>query len=64
MRDDTLWKVFLRYDVDGGAGNCLKALRSGEGGRTNSRDKYRGTSLIRNTPLLGPYIRTRVVWWS
>jgi len=27
---------------------------------------YRGTSLIRNTPLLGPYSRTipRVVWWS
>ena len=27
---------------------------------------YRGTSLIRNTPLLGPYGRTlpRVLWWS
>ena len=27
---------------------------------------YRGTSLIRNTPLLGPYSRTvpRVLWWS
>jgi len=27
---------------------------------------YRVTSLIRNTPLLGPYSRTipRVVWWS
>ena len=27
---------------------------------------YRGTSLIRNTPLLGPYSRTmhRVMWWS
>ena len=26
----------------------------------------RGTALIRNTPLLGPYIRTipRVLWWS
>ena len=28
--------------------------------------EYRGTSLIRNTPLLGPYSGpiTRVVWWS
>jgi hypothetical protein len=28
--------------------------------------RYRGTSLIRNTPLLGPYSRTlpRVIWWS
>ena len=27
---------------------------------------YRGTSLIINTPLLGPYSRTipRVLWWS
>ena len=27
---------------------------------------YRSTSLIRNTPLLGPYSRTmpRVLWWS
>jgi len=27
---------------------------------------YRGTSLIRNTPLLGPYSRTipKVIWWS
>ena len=27
---------------------------------------YRGTSLIRNTPLLGPYsgIIPRVLWWS
>ena len=27
---------------------------------------YRGTSLIRNTPRLGPYSRTipRVIWWS
>ena len=27
---------------------------------------YRGTSLIRNTPLLGPYRRSipRVLWWS
>ena len=27
---------------------------------------YRGTSLIRNAPLLGPYSRTipRVAWWS
>jgi len=28
---------------------------------------YRGTSLIRNTPLLGPYRRTiipRVLWWT
>ena len=30
------------------------------------RSMYRGTSLIRNTPLLGPYRRTipRVLWWS
>jgi len=28
--------------------------------------RYRGTPLIRNTPLLGPYRRTipRVLWWS
>ena len=28
--------------------------------------KYRGTSLIRNTSLLGPYSRTipRLSWWS
>ena len=27
---------------------------------------YRGTSLIRNIPILGPYSRTspRVLWWS
>ena len=27
---------------------------------------YRGTSLIRITPLIGPYSRTipRVLWWS
>ena len=27
---------------------------------------YRGTSLVNNTPLLGPYSRTipRVLWWS
>ena len=27
---------------------------------------YRGTSLIRNNPTLGPYSRTipRVLWWS
>ena len=30
------------------------------------RPRYRGTSLIRNTPLPGPYSRTipRVIWWS
>ena len=29
-------------------------------------DTYRGTSLIRNSPLLGPYSRTkpRALWWS
>jgi hypothetical protein len=29
-------------------------------------DSYGGTSLMRNTPLLGPYSRTipRVLWWS
>ena len=28
-------------------------------------ERYRGTSLIRNNPLLGPYIRTmpRALWW-
>ena len=28
--------------------------------------RYRGTSLIRNSPLLGPYSRNipRVIWWS
>ena len=28
-------------------------------------DGYRGVSLIRNTPLLGPYSKTvpRVLWW-
>ena len=37
----------------------------GEGFQTLNA-QYRGTSLIRNTPLLGPYSRTipRVVWWS
>ena len=31
-----------------------------------SRGGYRGTSLIRNVLLLGPYSRTipRVLWWS
>ena len=30
------------------------------------RSSIRGSSLIRNTPLLGPYSRTipRVIWWS
>ena len=29
-------------------------------------NRYRGTSLIRNAPLIGPYSRTisRVLWWS
>jgi len=26
--------------------------------------EYRGTSLIRNPPLLGPYRLSRVLWWS
>jgi len=31
----------------------------------HAEQAYRGTSLIRNTPLLGPYSRTipRVLWW-
>ena len=31
-----------------------------------TQELNRGTSLIRNTPLLGPYSRTmpRVLWWS
>jgi len=30
------------------------------------RNLYMGTSLIRNTPHLGPYSRTipRILWWS
>jgi len=34
--------------------------------RVRTRVVYRGTSLIRNTPLLGPYRSTipRVLWWS
>jgi len=30
------------------------------------RTAYRGTSLIKNNPLLGPYSRTmnRALWWS
>ena len=37
-----------------------------EGGKLDDSVPYRGTSLIRNTPLLEPYSRTipRVVWWS
>ena len=33
---------------------------------TLNRKPYRGTSLMRTPPLLGPYSRTipRVVWWS
>jgi hypothetical protein len=40
---------------------CLGFVTSGFGFRG-----YTGTSLIRNTPLLGPYSRTlpRVLWWS
>jgi len=35
-------------------------------GTSPSGPRYRGTSLISNTPLLGPYGRTipRVLWWS
>jgi len=34
--------------------------------RKGQETGYRGISLIRNTPLLGPYSRTipRVLWWS
>ena len=40
----------------------VKCLRFRDSGAT----VYRGTSLIRNTPPLGPYSRiiTRVIWWS
>ena len=33
--------------------------------RDESPPTYRGTSLIRNSPLLGPYRRTvsRALWW-
>ena len=35
-------------------------------GRVEHENNYRGTSLIRNNRLLGPYRRTmpRVLWWS
>ena len=34
--------------------------------KSESDLKYRGTSLIRDTPILGPYCRTipRFLWWS
>ena len=32
--------------------------RGGEGSESGGAEDYRGTSLIRNTPLLGPYSRT------
>ena len=33
--------------------------------RGGVKSQYRGTSLIRNNPLLGPYSRTmfRAIWW-
>jgi len=41
--------------------------RTGGGGLGGGpvASRYRGTSFIRNNPLLGPYIRTmsRAVWW-
>ena len=35
-------------------------------GMLNNAMRYRGTSLIRNNPLLGPCSRTmpRTLWWS
>jgi hypothetical protein len=41
-------------------------MPGGIGARAAHGIGYRGTSLIRNTPLLGPYSRTlpRVLWWS
>ena len=37
-----------------------------EAAKTKREKRNRDTSLIRNTPLLGPYCRTipRVIWWS
>ena len=34
--------------------------------RIQVEEAYRGTSPVRNTPLLGPYSKTipRVLWWS
>ena len=52
---------------------CLSASSGGNAGDTLSHSSalarsftppYRGTSPIRNTPLLESYSRTRVSWWS
>ena len=55
--------VRFRYCVAGvraGARMCPQGVAQDGGGA------YRGTLLMRNTPILGPYSRAipRVLWWS
>jgi len=50
-------------------GVCVAAWGGGKAPRSRllfPDTGYRGTSLIRNTPPLGPYSKTlpRVIWWS
>ena len=44
----------------------MACLATSPGTPLFAKDDYRGTSLIRNTPLLRPYSTTvpRVLWWS
>ena len=46
-------------------GGC-GTIASGVGGGERCVEPYRGTSLIRNNPSLGPYSRLmpRALWWS
>ena len=61
-----------RCSLEGGgqllaANSLLAGEKSGEKGvRTRRIQRYRGTSLIRNRPLLGPFSRAMpgALWWS
>ena len=57
------WKAAAAPPVTGknSAAKYFKCVSS-----CSYRLEYKGTSLIRNTSLLGPYSRTipRIIWWS
>ena len=54
--------LYLKAEIVPGAERGSGPPESNRGGRSAL---YRGTSLIRNSPLLGPYSRTvsRALWW-
>ena len=63
-----MFDQFDKFDQGGVATNFDKFDTRGVAPAAASRSECgeRGISLIRNTPLLGPYSMTisRVIWWS